>query len=197
MKAYRKHYKIFLYNVFLRHRQGSTLIEMMIAISIFAIFIAISVGGFAQSLMQQRLTLKLTTAVNNMGVPMEQMMREMRMGSNYSSPDGKSITFQRSATDDDGTGFCQTVTYALEGEKIVRTATTKLGGGEQQKVDFTLPGVAISSFQTAVTNVDFSSDGPYLATIKLGVKVIDKGTTIESYIQTAVESRVWGITCGS
>lgn len=61
-------------------RQGITLVEFLVAFGIFTILIGIAGGSFVRSMRVQRTTLQLMAVNDNMGVTIEQMMREMRTG---------------------------------------------------------------------------------------------------------------------
>ncbi len=60
--------------------KGVSLIELMVAVSVFIILISIAVGSFVQSMKTQRITLALISANDSMNLSIEQMAREMRTG---------------------------------------------------------------------------------------------------------------------
>lgn len=64
-------------------RSGVTLIEFIVAFGIFAILITLAGGSFIRSMRVQRVTLQLMSVNDNMGVTLEQMMREMRTGYHF------------------------------------------------------------------------------------------------------------------
>ena len=189
-----------LKNIFRRNagrESGQTLIEMLIAMFIFSMFIAISVGGFAQSLATQRVVLKMTSASNNMSLSMEQMLREMRMGSNYVTNGGNDITFLRSSVDPNTSQvIAQTVTYAWDKNAGILTRSIQNGSNPITLTQpFTASNVAITYFHVTVQNpVGYGSlSAPCLATMVIGITTADKNQTIVNYIQTSVESRAWGM----
>ncbi|MDP2598666.1 MAG: prepilin-type N-terminal cleavage/methylation domain-containing protein [Candidatus Liptonbacteria bacterium] len=67
-------------------RAGFTLIEMLVAITLFAITVSIAMGGLAIALRSQRRVAALISANNNMSLVFEQMAREIRTGSNFCRP---------------------------------------------------------------------------------------------------------------
>ncbi|HBI25612.1 MAG: hypothetical protein UT41_C0001G0270 [Candidatus Wolfebacteria bacterium GW2011_GWC2_39_22] len=79
-------------------REGFTLVEMIVAFSIFTIFITVAAGSFVRSVRIQRVSLQLMAINDNMAITMEQMMREMRVGYNFctaeSIPNTLSATVQ-------------------------------------------------------------------------------------------------------
>ena len=60
-------------------RKGFTLIELMVAVSLFAIIVGIAVGGFANALHTQHEVTLLLAVQSNATLAFEQMAREIRM----------------------------------------------------------------------------------------------------------------------
>src|SRR3989338_9971712 len=63
--------------------RGFTLIELMIAVSIFIIVMTISMGSIISVFDANRKSRSLKTVLNNLNLTVESMMKEMRFGSNY------------------------------------------------------------------------------------------------------------------
>lgn len=61
-------------------KRGFTLIEVIIAVSLFAIIIALAAGGFVNALHAQREASALIAAQSNASLVLEQMAREVRTG---------------------------------------------------------------------------------------------------------------------
>jgi len=59
---------------------GFTLVELLVAIGVFSILVAIGVGGFAHALRTQREVASLIAAQSNASLALEQMTREIRTG---------------------------------------------------------------------------------------------------------------------
>lgn len=59
---------------------GFTVVELLVAMSIFAIFLGIAFGVFVQAVNDQRELTRFMAVQNNAGLVLEQMMREMRTG---------------------------------------------------------------------------------------------------------------------
>ena len=62
---------------------GFTLIEVLIAIASFIIVVSIIIGGFSGALRSQRQAIALLNANYNSSLVLEQIAREIRMGTNF------------------------------------------------------------------------------------------------------------------
>lgn len=177
--------------------EGSTLIEMMLALFIFSIFISISIGGFSQSLTTQRLVLKLTASTDNVSLALEQMMREMRVGYGYATVPGNpsSISFIRSTIDDAGQPIQQEITYYLDANtSMLRRQTKDLTNNTvPEDAPITANNVVVSYFRVTSVSPPNGTGGsvPSLATIVIGVSVSDQNQTSTNYLQTSVATRLW------
>ena len=67
----------------LKFQKAFTLVELVMAMSIFVILVSIAVGGFINILRNQRLAIALMSVDDNMSLSMEQMAREIRTGYNF------------------------------------------------------------------------------------------------------------------
>lgn len=141
----------------LHQKNGFTLVELMVGISLFMIAISISALLFVNILKQQRITLKINAMLANMSLIMEQITREARTGNNLKqgdyldgSPDFSSFSFI-SAED-------ESIKYKWNGDPDFKI-TKKVGTGEfiaitpeDVKVDSVVFKVANSATQwTRVT----------------------------------------------
>ncbi len=59
---------------------GFTLVELLVAIALFSILVAVATGGFVNALRTQRQVAALIAAQSNAGQALEQMAREVRTG---------------------------------------------------------------------------------------------------------------------
>ena len=60
--------------------QGVSLMELMVAVSVFIIVISVAIGSFVQSMRTQRIALALISANDSINLSIEQMAREIRTG---------------------------------------------------------------------------------------------------------------------
>lgn len=88
-----------------RARRGFTIVEMLVAMGLFITVVTIVTDVFIQSLRSSRTTVALINANANASVALEQMSRELRTGSGFSSPGSSEISFANS--------FGSPVTYRL------------------------------------------------------------------------------------
>lgn len=108
---------------------GVTLIELLVAVSIFAITMTVVSGIFVSAIKGQQKIFAKQAVVDNARYAMEFMVKELRMarsittnGSSCPGGNCSSIAFTNSAND--------SITYSLAGGKITRNDST-LGTGDQ------------------------------------------------------------------
>ena len=63
-----------------KRNEGVSLMELMVAVSVFIIVISVAVGSFVQSMRTQRIALALISANDSINLSIEQMAREIRTG---------------------------------------------------------------------------------------------------------------------
>jgi prepilin-type N-terminal cleavage/methylation domain-containing protein len=67
---------------------GFTIVELLIALGLFAVVASIGIGGFVHALRVQREVQFILAANSNAGLALEQMAREIRTGSGFKLPQG-------------------------------------------------------------------------------------------------------------
>jgi len=109
--------------------EGFTLVELLVAMSIFIVIVTVAVGVFVSALKDQRFLTSEMAMNNNMGLVLEQMAREMRTGYQFQSSGGScgsggstGISFFNSQ-DSDATGGNATTAYVFTGTGITRQET--------------------------------------------------------------------------
>lgn len=91
----------------MKKNHGFTLIELLIAVSIFAIAVAISMGGFVRALRTQRQIIALISANSSASLAIEQMARAIRTGRAFD------------CVEIGGTGTCDELTFtAANGSRV-------------------------------------------------------------------------------
>jgi prepilin-type N-terminal cleavage/methylation domain-containing protein len=72
---------------------GFTLPELLVAMGLFLIVVTIATGAFVQSLRTQRAAVELIAVNDNANIILEQMAREVRTGTGFSSPNAAELRF--------------------------------------------------------------------------------------------------------
>ncbi len=172
-----------------QNKKGFTLIELLVAMGVFITVLTITVAIFVNALKGERLLTELVAINNNAGIVLEQMVREMRTGYNFTNSGSceSSITFANSQYSDPA-GNNATTTYTLASGGIIRQG----GGGS---------GLLTSS-NTEVKNLCFKvlqyggggarpecDPARIVVSMKVGPKNSGEGTP-DVTLETVVSSRV-------
>jgi prepilin-type N-terminal cleavage/methylation domain-containing protein len=151
-------------------RHGFTVIELMVAMSLFTVVVGIASGVFVRSLRTQRAVAALMAANDNASFALEQMAREVRTGREFSGSGG-ALLFTNDRN--------ERVSYAVREGRIERN------------------GASITSAQVLVTHLSFDLAGAEVGdgrstrvTIRLGVSARGKMESFVTRLQTTVSSRV-------
>lgn len=137
-------------------QKGFTMIELLVAMSLFVIVISIASGIFVYSLRTQKALVDLLAVNDNASLVIEQMAREVRVGSNFSG--GGSVLNFISA-------FGEAVSYSLSDGAILRKSQPITGSNVKvENLQFLLSGVGAGAPQTRVTIIlKVGSRSPRLA----------------------------------
>lgn len=176
-------------------QSGFTLVELLVAMSIFVIIVSIAVGVFVSTVRNQRLLTELMAVNNNAGGVLEQITREARTGYRFcegQNPDfscslvGKTLTF----TNYRGVK----ITYEFnESDGVV----TRSEEGDGVPLNLTAPETKVTSLVFAIKQLGVNgvSDDdvcdPWRITITMGVS--PRNSSLADRIvnlQTTISSRV-------
>ncbi|MEK7062169.1 MAG: prepilin-type N-terminal cleavage/methylation domain-containing protein [Patescibacteria group bacterium] len=175
--------------------KGFTLVELVMAMSIFVILISIAAGGFVNILRNQRLVIALMVVNDNMSLSMEQMAREIRTGYNFSKISNQEFQFVNSHN--------QIVSYRLNEGAIERVTESVILEKIPKKI--TADNVKIVNFNVEICGNNISPDilldscggggGSNPPRITLSFSITSSEPDIEKLkiftnIQTTVSSRV-------
>ena len=152
------------------HSPGFTLIELMVAMSLFVIVIGIASGTFIRSLRTQRQVVGLMAANDNASFTLEQMTREIRTGTAFSSS-GSRLSF----TDDEGA----TVEYALTDGAVTRNGSP-----------LTASNVLVPYLSFVLAGAEVGDGLSTRITVRMGVSARGKMESFVTRLQTTVVSRV-------
>ena len=195
------------YHFSLKSDKGFTLIEMMVAVSIFAIVMMIGVGALLSMVETNRRAEAIHQVMSSLNAAVESMSRSIRVGTTYHCE--QSISPMPSTAELSTTKDCDTVNggvllgieasngkrdnlddqvvYRLNGTKLERSLKA---GAATSWVDLTSPEVNIESFKFYVTG-STPGDGVQprvLVTIKGSIQ-LPKGAT-SFLVQTTVVQRL-------
>lgn len=98
----------------LKTHNGFTIIELLVAMTLFIVFVVIASGGFIRALRTQRAIVALIAANDNVSLSIEQMAREIRTGSTFSSNGGVDLNFTNA--------YNESVVYQLKDNTIERNS---------------------------------------------------------------------------
>jgi len=81
--------------------QAFTMVELMVAMSLFIVIVTMASQGFIRNIRTQRATAVMISANSNAAAALEQMMREMRTGKDFgqSAVNSADLTFTNAAGD--------------------------------------------------------------------------------------------------
>ena len=171
------------------HEKGFTLVEVMVAISIFAIIVSVGIGAlfnmsqaYAYSRAQQRITDQLNFVLEN-------MMRELRTGSNYTC--GSGISGQAPTGSD-----CTNAGQILFTSNEIQTGATEIWYGIQNNefskiADAGAPEALLSNeIEDLEFNVTvYGNSGQPVVTVSLSGSITVRQQTDDFIIQMAVTQR--------
>lgn len=135
-------------------RRAFTLIEMMVAVSLFAIVMLVGVGSLLSLVQTNRRAQAINSVMNNLNAAVESMTRTMRVGTTYHCGTSGTIdSAQSCATGDTYIAFesasgnkslaTDQVVYRLNGHQIERSLSS---GSSNSWVALTAPEVSIDTF---------------------------------------------------
>lgn len=183
---------------FLQNKKGFTVVELLIASSIFVIFLAIAVGSFTRILEVQRTLARRIVITSALGATIETISREVRVGYDFpiarNNEPMRSLSFKSFATHDIENPV--DVTYSFIGDKITRFTPTEvviipMGGGA------TTEGVVITPTDVVIKNATFivnQKDKCQPWRITIAISAVPKGIGMDKpeetiNVQTTVTSR--------
>lgn len=144
-------------------KKGFTLVEILVAIGLFSIVIAIAVGGFANALHAQREVEALVASQSNASLALEQMAREVRSGYFFCSTTSTTLasgplsTCGCQVSIDGSVWTCSALNFNnTDGQNVTYDHTQ---GGTLEKKIGNGPSQSITSDNIAVKNLTFTIFG--------------------------------------
>ena len=158
-------------------QKGFTIIELLVAMSLFLVLVAVATGTFIQTLRTQRIITELTAANDNATQVIEQMSREIRTGFSFVDSTDTTLKFVNYRNEQ--------VSYKLVGGSISRCV-----GGCQSDTDFlpiTAPEVKVERLKFTNSGIDLTDNFPPRITVTLSIL---GPKDVKVNLQTTVSSRV-------
>ncbi len=151
------------------HKKGFTLIELMVATTIFVIVMVIAIGSVLSIVDANRKAQALNSVINNLNFALESMIRDVRTGTNYSAG---------TCTINGVSGTGTNCSFSFTSQNGVPLAYTfyqdSLGNGKLQKItnggtptDFTAPEVNVQNLAFSISGAG-SNDGQPRVLINIG-----------------------------
>ncbi len=131
-------------------KSGFTLIELMTALSIFAVVLTISMGSIIGVFDANRQSRSLKSVMTNLNLALESMSKEMRYGKNYHCGSGTVTVPQNCASGDTLMSF-----LSSEGEQI----TYRLSGTSIEKQIDNGPFLSVTSPEAVIDSLIFYTLG--------------------------------------
>jgi len=157
----------------LNPKNGFTIVELLVAITLFSVIVAIATGTFVQSLRTQRGVTALIAANSNVSLAMEQMAREIRTGQGFSLSGGE-LNFTNARG--------QAVAYRLRNESIEKAVNGETGV-------ITAANVRVSKLNFLLAGESPADGFPTKIVIMLEIGALEAaGAKIN--LQTVISSRI-------
>ncbi len=189
----------------LQPKKGFTLIEMMVAVAIFAIVMMIGVGALLSLIQTNKRAQAINSVMNNLNAAIETMSRTIRVGTTYhcrtstavpgqgqlavpqdcAAGGGLLFAFEPSS----GTGSVDDqVVYRIMGTTLQRSLTS--GRPASSWVDLTAPEVSVDSFEVFVVG-SVAGDGIQpRALMKIKGSALVPGGVTNFTVQASVVQRL-------
>lgn len=167
-----------IYN--LKLRRGVSTIELLVAMSLFVLLISIASDAFIRALRTQRMVVSLLEANNNASLALEQMVREMRTGSDFTNISNSEIRFVNGGGD--------VVLYRLDGGVLLRGIENVLMERVYKKI--TADSIQVTRLRFSLVGEQAGDGSPPRITIIMSVSVKSKYLEgVSMNLQTTVSAR--------
>ena len=182
-------------NNFKKNRNGFTLIELMVSISIFMMIMLVAMSSLFVALDASKRARALRYAMDNVNFAMDSMSRSLRMGTNYSCGHSKNNLnegFEKSGCPSGGENKIAFISQ--DGNTIyygIKTGSNGNGIIERCNessvcADMTSSDVDIKQLEFEVDNINIQ---PRVAIYLKGVVMMDNGKEVSFSIQTLASQR--------
>lgn len=158
---------------------GFTLVELMVAMTVFLILVSLSTAIFIQTLRTQQEITGITGDNESASEVLEQISRDVRTGTNFAIPDQHTLTFMSTQENNEVVG------YKLVGNSIARC----LGGQCQQGTYNAMTPQSVNIADMSFVGMNLTSGVPRI-TITIAVTTpTSTQPQVDTYLQTTVSAR--------
>jgi prepilin-type N-terminal cleavage/methylation domain-containing protein len=172
--------------------KGFTLVEMLIAVSLFVVIVSFSLGSLVSVFNANKNAQSSKTVVDNLNLSLENMARTIRFGKNYHCGSDGTLSSPRDCPDNiNGDTFfavtfeSKVIIYRLNGTTIQKSSD---GGGSYE--DITAPEAKIENLKFYVFG-SFPSDNaqPYVVVVIKGYAGSKSDTQSSFSVETLISQR--------
>lgn len=172
-----------------KSQSGFTLVELVVAISIFITLVTVAAAAFIQGVRGERRMVDLMAVADNAGIVLEQITREIRTGYDFCGNLSTNNPSACESSDSDELTFTnfenKQVTYTKSGEGIVREEGAN--SSNSKVTVLTADNISVSYLKFFVTqNNDYCN--PWRITVIMSVTSPKVNQTIP--LQTTISSRI-------
>lgn len=177
---------------------GFTLVEMLIAVSLFIVVVTISIGAILSVFDANRKAQSSKTVVDNLNLAIENMVRTVRFGSNYHCGSDGSLTSAKNCDSNvEGiTGGAPFLAVQFEGNTVVYRWKGTINDpievsydGGSNYTNITSPEVKIEYLRFRVFNTAADNEQPYVIAVIKGYSGSKPTAQTNFTIQTMMSQR--------
>ncbi len=165
--------------------KGFTLIELMVAVSIFLVLVSLSTAIFIQTLRTQRMIMYITADNESASEALEQISRDVRTGYNFTTPDINSQGVAKTLMFISTQASSTPVAYKLIGDTVARCIGTCQSDSSYEAI--TPPDVAITDLSFIPENL--TSGVPRITIVLAATTPSSTQPQINTYLETTVSAR--------
>jgi len=160
---------------------GFTMIELLVAMTLFVVLMAIAAGSFVRVMRTQRAIVALMAVNDNASLTLEQMAREMRTGYHFEKISDNELQFV--------SAYNIRSSYRLNGAAIERCEKDAFDAQTCETI--TADNVKVTNFNFELLGADYGDGYPPRITLAISVTGTNNYLSgISTHIQTTVSSRI-------
>jgi len=171
------------YNPKSKNFSGFTMIELLVAMTLFVVLMAIAAGSFVKVMRTQRAIVSLMAVNDNASLTIEQMAREMRTGYHFKIISDTELQFV--------SAYNIVLSYRLNGMAMERCEDINNNPLTPACEKITADNVKITNFHFGLLGENYGDNYPPRITLAMSVMGTDAYLQdIRTNIQTTISSRI-------